>query len=99
MKSELVPMTTTAPVDPGHIFDDNTIVCSQTYCLVQAGFEQSRGDLGVWRCYATKRHVWMNHRCKVKAGCTDVRMVDIEVTASDEIGLEEQWDIAPPHEE
>lgn len=54
---------------------------------------------GVWRCYATKRHVWMNHQCKVKAGCTDVRMVDIEVTASDEIGLEEQWDIAPPHEE
>lgn len=46
MKSELVPMTTTAPVDPGHIFDDNTILCSQTYCLVQAGFEQSRGDLG-----------------------------------------------------
>lgn len=34
----------------------------------------------------------MNYQCKVKA-------VDIEVTASDEIGLEEQWDIAPPHEE
>lgn len=37
---------------------------------------------------------------KSKAARTDVRMVhNVEAAVSDEIGLEEQWDIVPPEED
>lgn len=87
VKSKLVPMTTTAPVMTIRYF---ALRLTAWY----RGLRAVKRRLGEFGGATQPRAQCLDEppvpECKVKAGCTDVRMVDIEVTASDETGLEEQ---------
>ena len=107
------PMTSVSsvPLNPGHFYEDNTLLSDLLPGSGGASSSQAVGGSST----TTKRQEEFGDserpkvprvdepavpEPKMKAGRTEVRMVhDIEAGISDEIGLEEQWDIAPPDED
>ena len=98
-------------MNPGHFYEDNTLLSDLLPGSGGASSSQAVGGSST----TTKRQEEFGDserpkvprvdepavpEPKVKAARTEVRMIhDIEAGISDEIGLEEQWDIAPPDED
>ena len=98
------PMTSVSsvPLNPGHFYEDSTLLSDLLPGSGGASSSQAVGGSST----TTKRQEEFgdSERRKVlrvdEPAVPEVRMVhDIEAGICDEIGLEEQWDIAPPDED